>query len=391
MPYFYVRGQDPLSALRPVIIPQAVAVYSDLPKYQKLGGNMPAYLQEGLVLYDGCQGHTAAVQELQRDLRVLGYLYLGIDGIFGSGTARAVRALQYDLLHNQGVCVGTFGQPVKAPVAMTDFNRDPDGGLLVTAVTGKCDQKLAKALCAMLDNADVGRIPESPDPAATNRQAQSCILAMSGQKVPPAFALAIAMQESGGNHFRDQADDHYLTIGLDHNDPDHPDHITSRGYGLGQYTLFYHPPAVAELEKISDPQHNLDMLSATLADKFEHFITGGTAATTADDRIAEHDRVPLRHCKFAADHPGYQKDCATCVKAIQKIDIRHGTPLYPGAKQNWHTTPYYSTADYTGVPDPAAFACDWPYAVRRYNGSGINSYHYQAHVLLHLLQENTPR
>jgi len=29
--------------------------------------------------------------------------------------------------------------------------------------------------------------------------------------------------------------------------------------------------------------------------------------------------------------------------------------------------------------------CDWPYAVRRYNGSGLNSYHYQAKILLNVL------
>jgi hypothetical protein len=33
------------------------------------------------------------------------------------------------------------------------------------------------------------------------------------------------------------------------------------------------------------------------------------------------------------------------------------------------------------VPDRAALGCDWPYAVRRYNGSGVDSYHYQFQVL----------
>jgi hypothetical protein len=47
---------------------------------------------------------------------------------------------------------------------------------------------------------------------------------------------------------------------------------------------------------------------------------------------------------------------------------------------------YYPTADYSGVPDRAEFLCDWPYAVRRYNGSGVDSYHYQTHVLLNLLR-----
>jgi hypothetical protein len=32
----------------------------------------------------------------------------------------------------------------------------------------------------------------------------------------------------------------------------------------------------------------------------------------------------------------------------------------------------------------AEIPCDWPYAVRRYNGSGINSYHYQVRILRYL-------
>jgi len=30
----------------------------------------------------------------------------------------------------------------------------------------------------------------------------------------------------------------------------------------------------------------------------------------------------------------------------------------------------------------AAVGCGWPYGVRRYNGSGVNSYWYQAKILL---------
>ena len=38
----------------------------------------------------------------------------------------------------------------------------------------------------------------------------------------------------------------------------------------------------------------------------------------------------------------------------------------------------------TGVPNRATLGCDWPYAVRRYNGSGVDSYHYQFQVLKRL-------
>jgi hypothetical protein len=33
------------------------------------------------------------------------------------------------------------------------------------------------------------------------------------------------------------------------------------------------------------------------------------------------------------------------------------------------------------VPERATLGCDWPYAVRRYNGSGVDSYRYQYQVL----------
>jgi len=61
------------------------------------------------------------------------------------------------------------------------------------------------------------------------------------------------------------------------------------------------------------------------------------------------------------------------------------TPFYEGCRHHYRQTPYYKQESYTGVPVRRNFGCDWPYAVRRYNGAGTNSYHYQALILLHLL------
>ncbi len=59
--------------------------------------------------------------------------------------------------------------------------------------------------------------------------------------------------------------------------------------------------------------------------------------------------------------------------------------MFPGSSTVWQTTQYYPTATYENVPVREKIGCDWPYAVRRYNGGGINSYHYQARVLKFLV------
>ena len=59
----------------------------------------PIYRRAGLVLGRHTDSGDPRVKALQQDLRRLGYLRSGIDGNFGEGTERAVRALQWDLLH----------------------------------------------------------------------------------------------------------------------------------------------------------------------------------------------------------------------------------------------------------------------------------------------------
>jgi hypothetical protein len=77
--------------------------------------------------------------------------------------------------------------------------------------------------------------------------------------------------------------------------------------------------------------------------------------------------------------------CKDCALEVGKIDISASTPLYHGSTQTYGQAKYYSNPNYIGVPDRAAFLCDWPYAVRRYNGSGPDSFNYQAKLLLDLL------
>ena len=344
-----------------------------------------AYQQPGLSIGTGHSTDPALVRALQADLRALGYLRAGIDGAFGPGTAGAVSALQYDLLNNAGTSSQKDGN---APVAIRDYNRGR-----VASVTGVMDQGLAACLDELMGDPNVTKLPSSPDPAGANRAALAAVAGSASTVAPPAFVLAIAKQESAWQHFHVPAgadQDGYVTVGLDHNNPAAPYAVTSRGYGLGQYTLFHHPPTAEEVAKfIADPEGNTSLMFTLLQSKLENNVVG--PGDRADDRTADHpDNPPLRVCKYAANDPRYLADCRTCAAQAGTVSIQPGQPVYPGASLTWAPSQYYASASYTGVPNRAAFPCDWPYAVRRYNGSGINSYHYQARVLLNLLTVPAP-
>jgi hypothetical protein len=207
---------------------------------------------------------------------------------------------------------------------------------------------------------------------------------------PTPFIAAMVVLESDGRHFHVPAPgdlDAFVTIGLDRNDSDpsaHADHITSRGYGIGQYTLFHHPPRPEEVsEFIVDPVRNVQHAYRELREKFDRFVVG--PADKADDRTAEHALLPLRLCKYASSDQRYLRDCRNCAAAARKVDIVRGTQCYPGASLSYQPSQYHPSATYTDVPDRADFPCDWPYAARRYNGSGNDSFHYQTRLMLQLL------
>lgn len=98
------------------------------------------------------------VRDLQHVLRCLGYLKSGIDGQFGDGTERAVKALQFDLLHNDGKSTGGDGA---APARVLDYNRGR-----VAAVTGAVDKNLAACLSDMLDDSAFPTAAGSDRPGA---------------------------------------------------------------------------------------------------------------------------------------------------------------------------------------------------------------------------------
>ena len=341
-----------------------------------------SYSEPGLVIRSGGAGASdRQIRDLQRDLRRLGYLRRGIDGAFGNGTRAAVMALQYDLLANDGNSTAGDGA---APVSVLDYNR----GRVVDA-SGEVDEALAGCIADMLDDAAWPTLPSVDDPGAANRAFAAAVAALPSEAVPTPFLAAVLTQESGLKHFHEPArgdEDTFITVGIDRNSRRASHAVTSRGYGAGQYTRFHHPPRAGEIDDIMlDPARNLAKAVSELREKFDHFVNGATSRIRADDRIMEFGGGPLRLCKYDAADPRHMNDCANCALAAGALDIAEGvTPLYEGSSHTYRRTRYYGEASYTGVPARANIGCDWPYAVRRYNGAGINSYHYQARVLKHL-------
>jgi len=335
-----------------------------------------SYAVPGLVL-GPTGGFSQQVQDFQRDLRALGYIAGPIDGEFGNGTLKAIAALTYDLQHNDGS--GTDGH---APVAINSYNQG--------SLTGQADQALVACIAAMLDDANYPKLPNSNDPAGDNQRTLATVRAITGCAVPLPFLLAILNQESGQRHYQIPTRgniDNFVTIGLDRNDKSNPARITSRGYGLGQYTIFHHPPTSDEVNSfILDPVQNISTTIKELGDKFQNWVIG--PSDTASDRIAEIGHGPLIPCKYDASDPKFQTDCINCLKGAPPVTITAGTtPYYAGATDTYAQTQYH-VGSYNNVPQRDKIGCDWPYAVRRFNGSGVNSFDYQAEFLLKLLAQH---
>lgn len=340
-----------------------------------------SYNQPGLVLRRG-QGTRAQVKELQRDLRALGYLHSGIDGDFGGKTEQALRSLQYDLMNNDG-----RGRDGDAPVRIIDYNRSR-----VVVVDGALNQALAACISDMLDDSRYPKLPFSPNAAAENARIPETLAGIVQPKAPIPFIVAMFRQESNLTHYLvpgGNNEDNFVKVGLDRNREGVKDAITSRGFGVGQYTFFHYPLTEAQMrDYVVDVRRNIAHAIDELEYKFREFILGPSSGTTADDRVAEHGKTALRRCTFAEGDARYMKDCRACMQAAGTTDIVvDETPFFEGSKRKYAVTTYYKTKRYKGVPVRKNIPCDWPYAARRYNGSGVNSYHYQTIILRNILQD----
>ena len=114
--------------------------------------------------------------------------------------------------------------------------------------------------------------------------------------------------------------------------------------------------------------------------KFDRFVIGPDSRLTI--AFTEAGSGPLRLCKFDSADPLY---IATASTASSRRELR--TSSLGKRPCRWLSDTYQATQHTKSLlrrtcPFRRNIACDWPYAVRRYNGSGPNSYDYQAEFLL---------
>lgn len=239
-----------------------------------------SYCVDGLVLKrNGTAATERQIRDLQGDLRCLGYLRSRIDGKFGEGTEMAVKALQHDLRNNKGDSKQGDGN---APVSIMSYNKGR-----VADISGIVDQNTAQCLSDMINDPGFPKLPKSVNPRTENTKILEIVRTMKSQPVPVPFLLAILKRESDLKHYHEPAandEDTYITVGLDKNVEGSNFIITSRGYGVGQYTLFHHPPRREEITDFMEKvEGNINKAVRELREKFDKFVNGSSGAMRADD------------------------------------------------------------------------------------------------------------
>lgn len=314
--------------------------------------------------------HVAGLQTALKRLGYMGNNYMRqVDGQFGRGgsTERAVKAIQYDLIEGR--------------LRGKDWNQGR-----IKEVNGVVDEQLAVIIKEMLDasSEEFFKVPFHPDPGRANRKAAKLLTEQEeriiAQGVPPTYLRAILKQETGMSHYDL---DGFVYVGCDETRPRYV--YKSRGWGMGQYTVTHHPPTPEEAAGfINDVVNNLGRAIQELREKFDRFVLSSSSKMMADERMGllppntgyirgkGRGSSPLVECKYSRRDAQYMRDCLNCVRKA-------------GRKDEFYNQAKYHKESHQNVPVWSDIPCDWPVAVRRYNGSGPDSYAYRAEILWHIL------
>jgi len=241
------------------------------------------------------------VEDLQRDLRALGYYDGEISGVWAASLDSAIRAVRYDLTHPD------------LAIGASAYNR----GRLVapSPITGEAgvEPALADCIAVMSDDANFLKLPRSDNAAIDNLRAWEQVKSARDGATPTPFVVAILAHLAGGRHFQTPTAtnrDGFITVRLDRDDPAANARITSRGYGIGRYTLSHHPPTKGEINGgLFDPASAAGLAFARLRDVFSHRVISTDESVRAADRFAERPLSPLRTCKYARLDPRFLADC----------------------------------------------------------------------------------
>src|SRR5262249_57401604 len=129
------------------------------------------------------------------------------------------------------------------------------------AIHGSVSKAAADCIAAPLAADAYPKVPNAADAAAANAAAVQLITNAPSTVAPTPFTLAMFRQESNLQHYRVPSganSDNFVTLGLDTKFPEQQNRVTSRGYGLGQFTIFHHPPRPAQVAHfILDPAPNV--------------------------------------------------------------------------------------------------------------------------------------
>lgn len=256
--------------------------------------------------------------------------------------------------------------------------------------TGKLDGErthvLREALKKMWDCSDIPRITKVDNPSEANSKIREIIENKLKSSFPKPLVLAVLEQESNLMWYRK---DGYPTIGLDYNNKVQPYVITSRGLFLSQRTVFDYPFKQEQLNQYDSVEVDLNFVVDLLNLKYDKFIVSKDPKTNDDLRSSSFGSEDLRGCKYETSDSRYKSDCKNCVWSGDLRDYKKDRSVL-GDKKQWvlKSSQYHKIKQYLQFPDYSKFPCDYLFSIRRYNGSGINSFHYLMRVLKHLKKNN---